>query len=158
MSPRSAPARLSAFGLAWLACFGWACSRDRERPKPSEATASAAPLPSAHPPTPLPQLLFLPDGGDIAANNRADPVGLLAPRAPGARCPADMVDVRGTFCIDRYEAVLFDARGHRRLSPHYHPTRAQTRVDYDKWRKVPAVSANAPEVPSFAPSRSEVCE
>jgi Sulfatase-modifying factor enzyme 1 len=123
------------------------CSRDRSQasdagPAPSQSALSA---PTA---TPLPQLLFLPDGGDVAQNNRSGADSLLAPQhITGGRCPADMVDIRGAFCIDRYEAALFDARGHRRISPFYHPTRAQTRIDHDKWQKVPALGTDAPAVP-----------
>ena len=124
-----------------------ACSRDRSQssdagPAPPGSAVSA---PTA---TPLPQLLFLPDGGDVAQNNRSGADNLLAPQhITAGRCPADMVDIRGSFCIDRYEAVLFDARGHRRISPYYHPTRAQTRIDHDKWQKVPALGTDAPAVP-----------
>jgi sulfatase modifying factor 1 len=44
-----------------------------------------------------------------------------------------MVDVRGRFCIDRYEATLVDQKGGRRLSPYYHPTRAQTSASFKEW-------------------------
>lgn len=124
-----------------------ACRRERERSQEPEVeverpTASSVPAPAA---TPLPELLFLPDGGDVAQNNREAP-SLLVPPSAG-RCPADMVDIRGTFCIDRYEASLFDARGRRRLSPHYHPTRAQARIDYEKAQRLPALTNDAPPVP-----------
>jgi hypothetical protein len=44
-----------------------------------------------------------------------------------------MVDVRGRFCIDRYEAILVDQKQGRRLSPYYHPTRAQTAASFKDW-------------------------
>jgi hypothetical protein len=45
-----------------------------------------------------------------------------------------MVDVGGQFCIDRYEAVLVDSATGQLLSPYYHPTRAQTLKEFEKWR------------------------
>jgi formylglycine-generating enzyme len=50
------------------------------------------------------------------------------------RCPEEMVDVEGRFCIDRYEASLVDRQG-RALSPYYPPTSAQTRSNYDTWQR-----------------------
>lgn len=44
-----------------------------------------------------------------------------------------MVDVRGQFCIDRYEATLVDHRQGRRLSPYYHPTRSQAAASFRDW-------------------------
>jgi formylglycine-generating enzyme required for sulfatase activity len=46
-----------------------------------------------------------------------------------------MVDVRGQFCIDRYEAVLVDHAQGRRLSPYYSPSREGTRSAFDLWEK-----------------------
>lgn len=57
------------------------------------------------------------------------------PVAPSTgRCPAEMVDVEGRFCIDRFESSLADERG-RTLSPYYHPTLAQTRSSYRLWQR-----------------------
>lgn len=55
-------------------------------------------------------------------------------------CPADMVSVAGAFCIDRYEVSLVDAARGRRLSPHYPPTRAQTRDLFERWRRKQATA------------------
>jgi formylglycine-generating enzyme required for sulfatase activity len=49
-----------------------------------------------------------------------------------------MVDVRGAFCIDRFEAVLVDARTGKRLSPYYHPTAGITRREYERWQRLRA--------------------
>ncbi len=46
-----------------------------------------------------------------------------------------MVDVRGRFCIDRYEDSLIDRDSGRALSPYYHPTPGQTRASYERWQK-----------------------
>jgi hypothetical protein len=62
-----------------------------------------------------------------------------------------MVDVRGEFCIDRYESQLFDARRGEVLSPYYHPTRAQTATNYSRYRKLGASRAepSVPDPPAF---------
>src|SRR5262245_57241630 len=122
MSGRSVAAALIGLSLA-------ACSRtdaDESKRRPPEKM----PVPSV--PTPPPELLYVP-----SAEAELPPVvggGLLpgAPPLPSGRCPADMVDVRGEFCIDRYEVELFDARSSQALSPYYHPTRAQTRATFNR--------------------------
>jgi formylglycine-generating enzyme len=116
-----------------MAAGALAC--DQESGHAPAASSSVAPR-SIAPTEPLPELLYLPDGGDIAP-----------PRSPGqqllpgpwgmrsARCGADMVDVRGQFCIDRYESVLVDNGEGREISPYYPPTRAQTKSLYALWQK-----------------------
>jgi len=100
-----------------------------------EAHSDAAPSVVIPPASSEPELdiLYLPDGGDRPAPD----VGRPRPHEldhPASRCPADMVDIAGRFCIDRYEAVLEDAQG-RRLSPYYHPTRVQTKASYEQWKR-----------------------
>jgi formylglycine-generating enzyme len=106
----------------------------------------------------MPELLYLPDGGDLAPSTRPEQQLLPGPwGAPSAgRCPADMVDVRGQFCIDRYEAALVDAAKGREISPYYPATRRSTRGLYDRWRREAPQSATAagrnlsvPEPPSW---------
>jgi hypothetical protein len=46
-----------------------------------------------------------------------------------------MVDVAGAFCIDRYEASLFDTTTSRALSPYYHPTRYAVRRELERWQR-----------------------
>jgi len=46
-----------------------------------------------------------------------------------------MVDVRGRFCIDRFEATLSDLSTGRLLSPFYHPTADVTRREYERWQR-----------------------
>jgi hypothetical protein len=61
-----------------------------------------------------------------------------------------MVDVRSEFCIDRFEISLVDAKSERALSPHYHPTRAQTAASFARYRGQELPGAPAlPEPPSF---------
>jgi len=61
-----------------------------------------------------------------------------------------MVDVRGRFCIDRYEASLVDAKLGRRLSPFYHPTRAQTSASFQDWsRRTQGQALAVPPPPDF---------
>ncbi len=76
----------------------------------------------------------------------------LLPGLPpvSSRCPADMVDVQGRFCIDRYEVMLVDRGQGRRLSPYYHPTRAQTAASFKDWsRSAPKQGLSAPLPPDF---------
>lgn len=96
---------------------------------------------------PRPQNLYLP-----TEESRPDLVDLNSPDAhiadsvtfgPGAdpfpsssgsgRCPPDMVDVAGEFCIDRYEVSLVDAKTSRELSPHYPPDKARTSALFKLW-------------------------
>jgi formylglycine-generating enzyme len=44
-----------------------------------------------------------------------------------------MVDVRASFCIDRYESVLVDSGQGREISPYYPPSRRQTKSLYGLW-------------------------
>lgn len=53
---------------------------------------------------------------------------------PKRRCPADMVDVAGEFCIDRFESSLHEPGSGRRVSPYYHPTNELGRRDRRLWK------------------------
>jgi len=125
-----------------LVCFlQLGCSREDdavtvEERKPGPVASQlvqASALPTSQPRM---QLLYLPDGGDVAPP-RAPGQGLLPGPwgMPSGRCPPDMVDVRGSFCIDRYESTLLDVAEERRVSPYYHPTRHGTRNAYSRWSK-----------------------
>lgn len=50
------------------------------------------------------------------------------------RCPPEMVDVAGRFCIDRHEVSLVDRRQRRALSPFYPPTQKRTRSLFERWQ------------------------
>jgi formylglycine-generating enzyme required for sulfatase activity len=129
---RLAFAAFALLGLGALVCSRAPESKDRERPSSSGAPLDAAA--PAHLDAGLPALLYLPDGGDTVQSGAA-PSSLL-PGMPSTRCPSEMVDVRGRFCIDRYEVTLVDQKQGRRLSPYYHPTRAQTATSYKEWSHV----------------------
>jgi sulfatase modifying factor 1 len=76
--------------------------------------------------------------------------------APARRCPADMVDVAGELCVDRYESYLVDAASSRVLSPFYHPTRERAQRSYEYWSAprpdgVPPKTGRAPRSAGKAP-------
>jgi len=68
-----------------------------------------------------PAVLYLPaEGLGVVDSVPRERVGFWEqPLAGRRRCPAEMVDVRGEYCIDRFEASLQDERTHRPLSPFY---------------------------------------
>lgn len=73
-----------------------------------------------------------------------------------ARCAADMVDVAGAFCVDRFEAILVDAKSGAQLSPYYHPTPWLAERDRREWlARAPVVGPPEarrlplPELPAF---------
>ncbi len=130
-----------------------ACSRGQRRDeadaKPAASTPVATADASAAPPAASLALLYIPE-----AEERLPPpiAGGLLPGAPrsGGRCPADMVDVRGQVCVDRYELSLVDAVTQQPLSPHYHPTRGQTHASWERYRQRAAPNGLAvPPPPSF---------
>ena len=66
--------------------------------------------------------------------------------APPRRCPADMLEVRGAYCIDRYEVTLVDAQTSRELSPYYHPTSSKTSYVYRHYRDNPEIRSGYPSL------------
>ncbi len=119
--------------LPLLACSRPPDTTDQERPSSSAKglNDASAPLTVGEGP---PALLYLPDGGDTVQYGVA-PSFLPGLPPTSQRCPIEMVDVRGRFCIDRYEVTLVDQRQGRRLSPFYHPTRAQTAASFREWSR-----------------------
>jgi Sulfatase-modifying factor enzyme 1 len=84
---------------------------------------------------------------------RSAPLALEVPRP---RCPPEMVDIAGRFCIDRWEISLSDARSGRQLSPYYHPSPALAERDRREWERLaprlgpPAARAfPLPELPAW---------
>lgn len=133
-SPSSPGARVAAAIAATTLVL--ACARRHEEPAPAPApapnaagSASVAELPSEPPP----RVLYLPDAATIAPPVA---VPIPAPRAAGGRCPPEMVDVKGRFCIDRFEATLVDVRTGQGLSPYFHPTIDETRREYQRWQRL----------------------
>lgn len=110
--------RAVALALLVLSVSGCRKSEDDSRAPPTPAPPV--------PPSKAPSLLFLPDGGDVALEGqRPFPAEFGAVSA--GRCPVEMVDVAGRFCIDRYEASLVDARLGRTVSPYFGARRADVR-------------------------------
>lgn len=138
-----------------------ACSRKDDQPNQEHSAGSAAPSGADAPvtTTPAPELLHLP-GADPALPP-AIAGGLLpgAPRIPSStsgRCPDEMVDVRGEFCIDRFEVHLVDARSGQELSPFYHPRRAVAQASFKRYGSDGRGRATIPELPMPAASQLEV--
>lgn len=112
----------------WASALACGCRCESQPDEKLAAGGSAAlPPPSARPL----QRLYLPDAGEPLETLPAVP--RPAPAGSG-RCPAEMVDVQGAFCIDRYEASLVDAVSGQRLSPYYHPTRGQALKSFEFWQ------------------------
>ncbi|HYQ18452.1 MAG TPA: SUMF1/EgtB/PvdO family nonheme iron enzyme [Polyangiaceae bacterium] len=153
--------------------FGWlglsvalSCSRKTEEAPSAQrdaapTVASVAPTPA--PSAPAPRQLYLPDGGDLVQNQgHIEPLAPLLPGAPplvSSGCPAEMVSIRGQFCIDRYEASVVDAR-ERPLSPYYPPSHDELLHIYSVFRQVtPSRRAPAlPAPPDFALNESFVAQ
>lgn len=114
----------------------------REKEPPSPGDAEVPVVQPAEPRTPSlpPQLLYLPDGGDAVLNNSpgvpaATPVPIPnAARNLSRRCPPEMVDVAGRFCIDRWEATLEDETSGRALSPYYSPDPQKAQRTHAQWK------------------------
>ena len=74
--------------------------------------------------------------GDTPAAAAPDIIELAVPGQPAAgatrRCPADMVDIGGQYCIDRYENHLVDEHGVA-LAPDYPSTPGLTKVIWKRW-------------------------
>src|SRR6185369_15483032 len=70
----------------------------------------------------------------------------LLPPTPSGRCPPDMVDVSGRFCIDRYEGSLVDARLGRPLSPYFSPRKSEAKRALEAFTGTAPVPG-APELP-----------
>jgi len=102
-----------------------------------DAGVSMQPLASAS--RPPPQVLYLPDGGDQVLGGASGPVQNAPAPVPslafnmGRRCPPEMVDIKGQFCIDRWEDVLVDAPTGRALSPYYSPISERAKKARDIW-------------------------
>jgi len=125
-------------GLMAPAALPLACRHASHDSVPDDADTAQLAQVSAQPVPP--QLLYLPDGGDQAIGNSfqsAPNAEVAIPSAalnPGRRCPPEMVDVRGQFCIDRWESTLVDAKSGREMSPYYSPVSDRARKARDFWQ------------------------
>ncbi len=111
-------------------------SCDGDKPTTAAQDAGVA-VPASSVERPKPVVLYLPDGGDIAPNPRPNEwpnPGLGPPE--GRRCPEEMVDVGGQFCIDRYEIAIVDKATGRRASPYYAPNQNLARRNFERFRQM----------------------
>ena len=148
--------------LALLAppAAGRCCSRSRclarERPSPTTANARAQPLDAsadgeraARSTRARLRCLYLPDGGDTVQFGAA-PELLPGMPAPSSRCPAR--DGRRARTL-LHRSLRSDARRSTagpRLSPYYHPTRAQTAASFKDWsRSAQGARLAVPAPPDF---------
>lgn len=75
------------------------------------------------------------------------------------RCPSEMVEIRGEYCIDRFEVALVEEQSERTLSPFYHPTRAGIATAYERYRhdqRPQGAAPSFPEPPGFQLDRDTV--
>jgi sulfatase modifying factor 1 len=130
----SSPLVSTLLVVSCLLPSGCRCAED-EAPSSLRATGTVASASVSIPTeTDSPQLLYLPDGGDQAPPTAPGGGPLRRPAPAAGRCPSEMVSVNDQFCIDRYESVLVDHRTGRLLSPYYHPTRAQTKQAFRRFK------------------------
>ena len=125
-------------GCALLAAILVSACKQRERP-PERHQDAAPPATTAVALPRAPQLLYLPDGGDQVISNAP----ILEPVVPSPvpsvalnlsrRCPPEMVDVKGQFCIDRWEASLVDSKSGRDFSPYYSPDPQKAKKAREFW-------------------------
>ncbi|MBK9259681.1 MAG: SUMF1/EgtB/PvdO family nonheme iron enzyme [Polyangiaceae bacterium] len=64
---------------------------------------------------------------------KPDDFAIIEPELPP--CPKDMVRVKKSFCIDRFEASLVDAETGKDLSPYYVPARKNALSIQEFWEK-----------------------
>ncbi len=70
---------------------------------------------------------------ESTAQPRLAPSPAARASASLGRCGADMADVGGQFCIDRFESSLVDKASGRQLSPYYHPSPVLALRDRRQW-------------------------
>jgi formylglycine-generating enzyme len=151
------PRTISLVALA-ATCFAVSCHRGKKT-----SHDDAGPLPSTVAPEPSPslQVLYLPDGGDQVFGDGRRPLPDMPTPFPSAAlnparsCPPEMVDVKGQFCIDRWEAILVDKRSGRELSPYYSPIPDRAKKAFAYWQgersNQGSVQARSLEVPQLEP-------
>ena len=134
--------------LVALLAAGCGCSKREDDAKPKQQVTHPAPKVQQDD---RPEVLYLPDGGDIAPPPPAERlVPQPPPTASSLNCPAEMVDVAGRFCIDRYEASLVDASSGRHFSPYFSPAPTVARRALAQWSHT-GLAEGAPdtEMPSL---------
>ncbi len=121
------------YGLAVTVAVAGCRARGRDGGEGAPSASVAAT--SALPPDEAPAILYLPDGGDVPPPDVARPATPLAVTLIGRRCPPEMVLVAGRLCVDRYEVVLEELGGQRRLSAFYHPAAGRARSVFEQWTR-----------------------
>lgn len=124
--------------LAVATALTVSCSRDEAAPSNPDTEAPAPEPPRLEKP---PRILNLspdaPSGSvplDATEGVPSVPSPDGVPFARARRCPPEMVDVQGGFCIDRYEASLVETDEGHRVSPHYPPRHRSTVELFELWR------------------------
>lgn len=143
--------------------FGVGCDArtDKDAERHRDNTTEVAGAASRSDVSITPKLLYLPDGGDVAYGSEfvtPVPVAPALPKEGTRRCPPEMVDVAGAFCIDRYEAHLVDVASGEELSPYYPPEPSLARKLAEHWAReasrtqfVPRRDVKVPELPELPP-------
>lgn len=115
--------------LALAGPAGCRCADERVPERAAEAgTRSATAVQEAGP---APRTLYLQDASAPSAPRLLPPA---EPTGEASRCPPEMLEVGGAFCVDRFEATLIDVGTGERLSPHYPPSPEATRREYRRWQ------------------------
>jgi hypothetical protein len=96
-------------------------------------------------------LLYLEEDPELPPSNGDPHLPRALPPRSSLHCPDDMVEIRGEYCIDRYEATFVEVTSERELSPFYHPTRGQTAASYERYRRDRRDARNLPPLPEPAP-------
>jgi sulfatase modifying factor 1 len=151
--------RRRLLALLLVALLGHGC---RRAVKIAVEDAGAPSTPAVASEDAQPQVLYLPDGGDQVLGGFPSPASatpVLVPSAAlnmGRRCPPEMVDIKGQFCIDRWEDILVDASTGRELSPYYSPlperakkAKAVWETERMNWGSAKARSLELPPVGSW---------
>ncbi len=110
----------------------------------------------------VPPLIVAPSAPALSPASSASSAASAATAAPAATaaqppiaaCPADMVNIAGRYCIDRFESTLFDAKTSRELSPDYPSTPNLLEIvlgdfatDHAHWGDVHARAFPLPPIP-----------
>lgn len=156
---------MSAFRI-FVSCIAITClcgcdaRRDANKAKKASTIAAQDASVAMAGETRTPDILFLPDGGDVALGSEfvelavrpSEPVTTASTH----RCPSEMVDVNGAFCIDRFEARLIDKVSGEVLSPYYSPEPQRAKSLHAHWEKERAQSdisrgrsVAVPELPAW---------
>ncbi|HVK70558.1 MAG TPA: SUMF1/EgtB/PvdO family nonheme iron enzyme [Polyangium sp.] len=97
-----------------------ACDDAKPETEPAPA-ASASVAASASAAAPDPAAASASAPAPVVLPERPDDFALIEPATPP--CPPEMVRVKKSYCVDRYEASLIDTETAQDLSPYYVPSR-----------------------------------